>query len=222
MKSLLVAYLALSAATMIRTEGNDPPAKQAACPKKINDDLRKELLRRSKEDQDARPQVLDLMSRRKIVDPAEAKKLDAPETKKLRDTDRKNTTRMKEIVAKYGWPGKSLVGSDGANAAWLLVQHADHDRPFQKRCVELMRQAFKKGEVSGQDLAYLTDRVLVGENKKQLYGTQFQERDGKLIPQPIEDEAHVDKRRKELGLSSMAEYQKLMEEFYQSTGKAKK
>ena len=32
-----------------------------------------------------------------------------------------NTARMKTIVAERGWPGRSLVGEDGAQAAWLLV-----------------------------------------------------------------------------------------------------
>jgi hypothetical protein len=38
---------------------------------------------------------------------------------------------------------------------------------------------------------------------------------GKMEPQPIEDEANVDKRRKEMGLSSLAEYRKIIEEVYQ-------
>src|SRR3712207_6585139 len=31
--------------------------------------------------------------------------------------DRKHTARMKAIVAAHGWPGRSLVGEDGASAA---------------------------------------------------------------------------------------------------------
>ncbi len=122
---------------------------------------------------------------------------------------------------KYGWPGKSLVGKDGANAAWLLVQHADRDPAFQKRCLDLMKEAARKGEVSGQELAYLTDRVRVAQGEKQLYGTQFHTVDGRLVPQPIEDEPNVDKRRKEIGLSTMAEYEKLMHEVYKTKDKKK-
>jgi hypothetical protein len=139
---------------------------------------------------------------------------DAETLKKGKDIDRKNTVRMKEIIKKHGWPGKSLVGDDGAHAAWLLVQHADEDREFQKRCLTLLERAVQAKQASGIDLAYLTDRVLVAENKKQVYGTQFRSVDGKLEPNPIEDEKNVDRRRKEVGLPSMDEYRKMMAEMY--------
>jgi len=123
--------------------------------------------------------------------------------------DVRNTARMKEIVAQYGWPTSSMVGEEGATAAWLLVQHADHDPQFQRNCLELMKQV-PAGEVSKADVAYLTDRVLVNEGKNQLYGTQFWSPNGKMEPRPIEDEANLDKRRKEVGLSLFAEYAKHM------------
>src|SRR5207237_1241900 len=141
---------------------------------------------------------------------------------KLQKTDQKNTARMKEIVASYGWPGKSAVGKDGAHAAWLLVQHADRDLEFQKRCLALMDGAVKKGEVDRKDMAYLVDRVLVGQGKKQMYGTQFRQKNGKLSVQPVEDEQHLDDRRKEVGLGPLAEYQKLMEKLYGDKNTPKK
>src|SRR5262249_26015067 len=116
---------------------------------------------------------------------------------------------MKEIVKQFGWPGKSLVGKNGANAAWILVQHADHDRAFQKQCLEFLQEAVKKGEATGEQLAYLTDRVRLGEKKKQVYGTQFRVVDGKIQPYPIQDQAEVDKRRKEVVLPPLADYLKV-------------
>lgn len=120
--------------------------------------------------------------------------------------DRENTQRMKEVVAKYGWPGKKVVGSDGANAAWLLVQHADADASFQKECLEKMEPLVKTGDVAGKDYAYLYDRVAVGQGRKQRYGTQV---DGDDFA-PIEDPKNVDARRKEMGLSSLAEYREFI------------
>src|SRR5437764_14843059 len=98
--------------------------------------------------------------------------------------DDENAVWLREVVTRFGWPGRTLVGDDGAHAAWLLAQHADRDRPFQKRCLGLLQKAVKSGEASGRDLAYLTDRVLVAEGKKQLYGTQFRTVNGKLEPHP--------------------------------------
>lgn len=169
---------------------------------KLNEELRQELLQMVKEDQAARREML------KTPVPNEALR------RKITDIDRKNTARMKEIIDKHGWPGKSLVGEGGAHDAWLLVQHADRDREFQKRCLTLLEKAVKAREASAADLAYLTDRVLVAENKKQRYGTQFRTVDGKLEPHPIDDEKNLDQRRKEAGLSSMAEYRKSIEKLY--------
>jgi hypothetical protein len=50
------------------------------------------------------------------------------------------------------------VGAGGAQAAWLLARHADHDRPSQRRCPALLQEAVQKGEADGAQLAYLTDR----------------------------------------------------------------
>jgi hypothetical protein len=54
----------------------------------------------------------------------------------------------------------------------------------------------------------------VGEGKKQVYGTQCKLENGEAIPEPIEDEANVDKRRAEVGLQPLAEYLKLLKEVY--------
>jgi tetratricopeptide (TPR) repeat protein len=132
----------------------------------------------------------------------------------LSGVDAKNTARLKEIVTEHGWPGKSLAGEDGAAAAWLLVQHANADLAFQKQCLELMKPLLEKGEVNKRNYAYLTDRVLVGEKKPQIYGTQFDSKDGELTPFPIEDEADVDKRRQAMGLEPLAEYKKRLIEMY--------
>jgi hypothetical protein len=102
-----------------------------------------------------------------------------------------------------------------------LVQHADQDRAFQKRCLKLLAEAVKKGEASPEHLAYLTDRVRVADKEKQVYGTQFHEVDGKMEPYPIEDEANVDGRRKEVGLPPLAEYRKMIEELYKPKEKGK-
>jgi hypothetical protein len=161
--------------------------------------LRKELMALRDEDQAARQAWI-------------ANRDDKVAQKRVEASDKHTTTRMKEIIAKYGWPGKSLVGEDGANSAWLFVQHADQDPAFQKECLGLLEKAYKAGEAREIDYAYLYDRVAVAEKRPQRYGTQF--KDGE--PQPIEDAAHVDERRKAIGLGTMAEYKKDMERMYGS------
>jgi len=114
--------------------------------------------------------------------------------------------RMKEIIAKYGWPGRSLVGTEAATAAYLIVSHAVRDVAFKRSALEAMKK-LPPCEVENTQLGSLTDRVLLAEGKKQLYGTMiFVKPDGTFAPNPIEDEANVDKRRAELGLQPLAEY----------------
>jgi hypothetical protein len=168
-------------------------------------ELRKELLRRRDEEQKLRFQAIDAGKKGPL--PADL-------MKKLTDVDRANREWLKGVIDPKGWPGQSMVGFDGSDAAWLLAQHADPDRAFQKQVLKLLEDAVMRKDARPAHLAYLTDRVLAGDGKKQLYGTQFTMRDGKLEPEPIEDEANVDKRRAEVGLPPLAEYRKQMEEAY--------
>jgi hypothetical protein len=119
-----------------------------------------------------------------------------------------NTERMREIIDQHGWPGYALVGEDGEDAAWALVQHADRDLDLQRRALALLRESVAAGDASPGNLAYLEDRVRVAEGKPQRYGTQWEmTQDGQWRPRtPIEDEAHVDERRAESGLQPLAEY----------------
>jgi hypothetical protein len=125
--------------------------------------------------------------------------------------NRDNRERMKQIVAMHGWPGWSMVGVDGAFAAWLLVQHADFDVGLQKTCLALLRESVAAGDAEGSCAAYLEDRVAVNENRKQIYGTQFGD---DREPRPIEDEANVDARRASVGLEPLADYRRKMWELY--------
>jgi hypothetical protein len=177
-----------------RVAANDAKRNAAQKP-----ELRDELLRMMDEDQAAR----------RAAGAAQFK--DTAANERMKAIDVKNTARMKEIIAQVGWPTKTLVGERASKAAWLLVQHADHDLAFQKQCLPMLEKAVAAGEGSAQNLAYLTDRVLVAEGKPQRYGTQFHTVDGKLVPRPIEDEAHVDERRAAIGLDTMAEYNAQMQ-----------
>jgi len=113
-----------------------------------------------------------------------------------------------------GWPTRSKVGSHASEMAWLLVQHADHDRAFQQQCLDLMRvQA--ADEVSPANIAYLEDRVRVGEGRSQLYGTQFYADEAENFgPRPIEDPDHVDERRQAVGLQPLSDYARDVEQSY--------
>src|SRR5262249_4386988 len=112
------------------------------------------------------------------------------------------------LIADRGWPGRSLVGPDGADAAWLIAQHADHDPDFQRECLGLLEEAASAGDVSQSNVAYLTDRVMLKETGRQRYGTQFQHGKDGPEPFPLEDPDRVDELRAAAGLMPLAEYRK--------------
>lgn len=114
--------------------------------------------------------------------------------------DIKHTSEMKKIVENIGWPTISKVGRVTSNAAWLLVQHADKDIEFQKKCLSLMKN--NKNDIELAHIAYLEDRILVKETGEQLYGTQLK---GEK-PFPIVNEKEVDRRREEFGMNSLKSY----------------
>jgi heme-degrading monooxygenase HmoA len=120
--------------------------------------------------------------------------------------DRANLSELDAIVAKYGWPAKSLVGMKAAGGAWTVVQHNDHDAHV--RYLPLLQKAADAGELDRGLYATFVDRVRIEEGKPQVYGSQFHEVNGELVPFPIEDEAHVDERRAAAGLQPLAEYAK--------------
>lgn len=120
--------------------------------------------------------------------------------------DRARAERLGEIVDEYGWPTFSMVGEDGATAAWAIAQHADHDVELQERMLELMKVAAADGEADSFQLAFLEDRVALNLGRPQIYGSQIGCVDGEAVPGPIEDEENVDARRAEVGLDPLDDY----------------
>ena len=74
----------------------------------------------------------------------------------------------------------------------------------------MMREAVKNGKAAGSSLALLEDRVALGQEKKQIYGSQIHrdQRTGKYFVAPIEDEFNVNRRRASVGLEPLEDYVK--------------
>jgi len=122
------------------------------------------------------------------------------------DVHRRNGARLLEIINEHGWTGKSLVGEEGAEAAWIIAQHAISDPALQHRCLTLIEEAVRKGEIPAWQMAYLTDRICVFEGRGQVYGLQFDwDEAGEMNPCEIEDIENVDERRRSVGLPPLAE-----------------
>jgi len=196
-RRLATALLLAAACEAGAPTTDSPPAADSA----IDTELRDELIRLGMADQAAR-----------LGFNVET----ATDTARLRvvlGIDSSLTNRLRRIVAERGWPGRSLVGQDAADAAFLIVQHSPSD-PFQRDMLPVLTAAADSGEAAAADVAMLTDRVLTHEGRPQLYGTQFRIVDGGLEPFAIEDPAHLDARRQRAGLLPMAEYVEILRRTY--------
>jgi hypothetical protein len=125
---------------------------------------------------------------------------------------RRNSARLAEIFDGRGWPGLSLAGEDGEEAAWVIVQHSIGEPAFQRRGLELLKEAAARGEAPPWQVAYLEDRIRACEGRPQVYGTQYDWDDnGEMSPYPpIEDAENVDERRRALGLGTLEANMKRM------------
>ena len=150
-----------------------------------------------------------------VICPSSDRKCVMPVAERLFAVDADNLKLLKPIIARYGWHElKMCGGKDAQFHAWLLVQHADRDTPFQHAVLDKMREAFLAGEVSATDYAYLVDRVAMGEKKPQTFGTQGGCDGDGWKPIPVLEPNGLDERRHEVGLEPEAVYAGGVAELY--------
>ncbi|MBL7934058.1 MAG: hypothetical protein JNL60_19295 [Bacteroidia bacterium] len=121
-------------------------------------------------------------------------------------TDSTNLLAVKQILDTYGWLGPEVIGPNGGTTLFLVIQHSD--QATQEKYLPIMRQAVKEGKAEITDLALLEDRVLIGQGKKQIYGSQliYDQKTNAYALQPLDDPDHVDERRHAIGLGSLTDY----------------
>lgn len=161
--------------------------------------LRRELLLRRDQDQAARQRVID-----------------GGDEQELQDVDSRNLMRLRTILDD-GFPTARDVGQDGLDALWLLIQHADADPSLQAHALRVIEARMRRGEFSRANYALLYDRVRVAQGKPQRYGTQMQREGNTFQPGALEDPAHVDARRRAMGLMTLEDYRCSLEAVYGST-----
>ena len=117
-----------------------------------------------------------------------------------------NLIKIKKILDKHGWLGPEVVTPKGSSTLFLVIQHSDQQT--QETYLPMMREAVKNKKAEASSLALLEDRVLLGQDKMQKYGSQigFNKETAKYYVLPLEDPMNVDARRKEMNLGPLAEY----------------
>jgi hypothetical protein len=160
----------------------------------MNEPLCAELLQMAQEDQSVREKL------------RLARTLFAGYHPEMEAVHQKNSARLQEMLALYGWPGRRLVGREGANAAWLILQHSISSPPLMRRALPLVQAAAAAGDSDSAQAALLYDRICILEARPQRYGTQYDwDQEGQMSSYPIADAAAVDNLRHSVGLDSLEE-----------------
>jgi hypothetical protein len=166
-----------------------------------NKPLQKELLSVYEEDQGIRIKFMSIYKNPN----SDRKKIDSI-GKIMNYKDSLNLIRVSKILDTKGWVGEDVVGEEANKTLFLVIQHADLQT--QQKYLPMMREAVKKGNASGANLALMEDRVALREGRKQIYGSQIgMNRDTKQnYVSPLEDPENVDQRRAKVGLQPIADY----------------
>ena len=171
----------------------------AACDRRPSDaDVKRELVERLATDQAARERLMEEMRR--------AGQPEIATIRAMLAVDSANTRWLKPIILRGGFPTRAQVGKEGVEAAFLMIQHADHDPEFQEAVLSMLEKAYATRDVPGQEVAMLTDRVLRARGRKQRYGTQMTVKEGRAVLDPVEDSVNLESRRARMRLVPMAQH----------------
>lgn len=178
----------------------------------INIDLKKELDAIMFTDQAFRRQYDPKMSQKEHRVIADSLNMDYDTMRKdllvlMYKYDAENIKKIETVIAKYGYPGKSLVGEPTNRVAFFVIQHSDKISKY----LPIVKIAAENGELPFSLYAMMFDRQLMYKGEEQIYGSQGDERNGVAIIWPIKDAANVNKLRKKAGFpETLEEYSKVL------------
>ena len=126
--------------------------------------------------------------------------------------DSLNQATVFGILDKEGWP--SHISDKANRAIWIVIDHSD--LAYRSKYLGLVKEKAEHGVLDKTDYAILYDRVLMEEDKPQIYGTQIKMAativDDEIAMQfflwPVENPTALDSLRNTVGLSSIEEYLK--------------
>lgn len=135
---------------------------------------------------------------------------------------RSNFPAIEKIFRQFGFPGYALAGRKTSEQYFLLVQHSDFNPEFQLKVLKSMKKEVLKQNASGQNFAFLTDRVEINFGRPQIYGTQVIMGRNTQI-KPCVDPNKLNERRHSIGLPTIEEYlEKCNEVFFMLNPNEKK
>ena len=122
--------------------------------------------------------------------------------------DTTNLNKLKTIIENENWNGNELISKKILENLFFIIHFSE--QAIIEKYLPLMREVVKKSNVDGSHLAIVEDQFVVGQGKKQIYGSQIKE-DKKthlVYVSPLDDPDNVDKRLAAIRINPLAEYLK--------------
>jgi hypothetical protein len=132
----------------------------------------------------------------KSVDPAKLEEIEV----RANAADKVLQAELDDLVRRCGWPTTSGFGEKAPLYAAMIIRHGD--LAYQLKYFPVMKAAVTLDELPARFLASTEDRIRMLQEKPQIYGSQLVngKNPNELVLWPIEDEAHVDERRAQVGM----------------------
>lgn len=158
-------------------------------------DLADAVQRAAQLDQAARFAIISLLPHRSSAEGAARFEMMRQE---LLELDRANTELVRGTVEDASWLDQRRYDSQFRADVWLIVQHSS-DAALMELLLAQIEPLVLAGEFDGQEYGMMYDRVAINQGRHQRYGSQVECSNGQYVPLPMEDPAHVDQRREEIG-----------------------
>jgi VWFA-related protein len=210
MKFVLLAVLLLACGSV--------PTKAQSC--LTQDDVSQMLARidspsQTTPDKKLKEELLKIAAKQRevLMEVVDKDKLKESDQKKLKKLYTENSDKLCQILKTRGWPTDTVVDREGVFAAFYILKNAGTFE-LQRDLLPVIVAVVKKDPSQKPEFAALLDRLRVSAGMKQLFGTQAVTMNGFLVLYPIEDEAKINVRRAEYGLSEIDAYTRRLERTY--------
>lgn len=127
--------------------------------------------------------------------------------------DRANSGRLQRILRRISWSELTALSPRAADQAFSIISHSN-DVAFKRRMIAVFEPLARAHEMPGDHFAILVDDVAQAEGRPQVYGTNFNCRDGLFQPNPTEAPDQLNARRAELGMNTIEEYATVQRQMY--------
>lgn len=169
-----------------------------------NTDLEDELRRVYESDQRYRVKLIDFLKNDQIDSVAHYTEL-------MKIADLENQKIVFDILEKQGWP--EGLSQRANKAIFFVIDHAEIND--QKKYLSYLKKQSEAGIIDKDKYPIVLDRILVSEQKRQIYGTQTKmiiKDDAKVVYiYPVEDYKNIDSLRSTVGLLPLELYMKILE-----------